>query len=201
MKAVIMTLDNANKIGIAGAEKLTKTDSLIFLYVNGKKNVSDELEESLENVKAEVEYVSMASNSDMNVIIAYYAGLHNAKNHDVFVVTPDKDKINAFVSKNIKVYTGFKSIISSSGSSKSSSSSKKTSSSSSKKTTSSSSKKTTSSSSKKTTTAKKTSTAKKKTSKKKEDDLTDILTSLASGKLDTDDLAKKVLNMAKKNLK
>ena len=187
MKVVIETLANANKAGIDGAEKLTKTDSLILLYVNGKKTVSDELKESLENVKAEVEYVPMASSSDLNVMIAYYAGLHNAKNHEVYVVTLEKDKINAFVSKNVKVYTGFKSIVSSSSSTAKTSTTKKT------------------STAKKTSTTKKTSTAKKttskKTPKKKEEDLSDILTSLASGKLDTDDLAKKVLNMAKKSLK
>lgn len=198
MKVVLMTVDAANKQGIEGSEKLTKSDLLILLYVKGKKNISAELKEALSELKAEVEYAQMETNADLNVICAYYAGFHSAKNHDVFVVTPDKDKINAIVSKNAKVYTGFKSIV---GGTDSGSTSKKSSSGKSSSTKKSTTKKSTTknSTAKKSTTKK--STTKKSTTKKQEEEIADILTDLASGKINTEKIAKKVINYAAKKIK
>lgn len=184
MKTVLMTLDAANKQGIAGSEKLTKSDLLILVYVKGKKNISDDLSEAMDSLKAEVEYAQIESNSELNIMFAYLAGFHAAKNHDVFVVTPDKDKISTIVSKNAKVYTSFKSIA---GAGSSSSSSGKSTSSGKKSTT------------KKTTTKK--TTTKKSSSKKKEEDLASIFTDLASGKLNKEKLAEQMLKYATKNMK
>ncbi len=173
MKVVIMSLAEASKIDFAGAESLNKTDQLIFLYVKGKKTVPASVSEALEEVKAEVSYMEMAATSEYAAYCSYLIGFHTGAKHDVFVVTQDKEKIPKTPAKDAKIYTSFKSIAKSDGTS--SSTGKKTSSAAKKKT--SSTGKKTSSSGKKT-----SSTAKKKTSsKKKKVDVSDVITSLASG--------------------
>ena len=186
MKTVIIMLDMANKSGIAGAQKLAKTDELIMLYVKGKKTVSANLKEELADVKATVSYVEIAATADYNTVCAYYVGYHVGKGHDVYVIAADKSKVKSVISKNAKVYTGFGSITGTVGSGKTGTAAKP--------------KKT--GTAKKTTTAKKKTTTKKKTSSKKDaDDISDILTSLAGGKIDTDKITDTVMKVAKKKLK
>lgn len=104
MKSVLMTLDDANKLGISGAEKLAKTDELIMLYVKGKKNPKAELAEALEGLKCNIIYEEMATASELNLFCAFYAGYNKAKNRDTFIVSSDKEKLNNLVKSNCKIY-------------------------------------------------------------------------------------------------
>lgn len=173
MKVVLITLDDANKIGITGAEKLTKTDELIILYVKGKKNIKSDLEEALSGVKCSVSYEEMATAGEFNTICAYFVGYHEGKGHDVFIVTSDKTKLSAIVKSHSKAYASFKSIATSTG-------------------------KTSQTSSKKTSSAK---TSSNKKSSKKEDDLSGLLTELASGKIDKEKLTSTLVKAAMKGMK
>ena len=132
MKVVIITADDAKKTELKGAEKLAKNDILIMLSTKNKTELPTVVKEALEELKAELEYVKLESSSDVTATYAYYAGYHNGKGHQTFIVAPDKTKLPSNVTKEIKVYTSFASVVkaeSSSSSSSKSSSTKKSSSS------------------------------------------------------------------------
>lgn len=179
MKVVILTVDDAKKTELSGAEKLLKSDLLVLISTKAKSEMPASVKEALEEVKAEVEYCKIDAASETDAAYAYYAGYHDAKNHDTYIVATDKTKVPKLASKSAKVYTAFKSIVSESDTS---TAKKKTSSTSKKKTTS--------------TSKKKTTTSKKKTTKK-EDTVSELLESVSDGKLDTD----KLLKVAKKVIK
>ena len=136
MKYVLISLSESSKIDFSGAEKLSKTDHIVFLYVKGKKTLPASVKSALEDVVAEIEYFEMSSASELIPCASYLIGYHEASKHDVIVITEDKSKLPSKVTKDIKVYSAFKSIAG------------------------------TSSTSKKTTTAKKSTTTKKTTGKK-----------------------------------
>lgn len=171
MKVVILTVDDAKKTELSGAEKLLKSDLLVLISTKAKSEMPASVKEALEEVKAEVEYCKIDAASETDAAYAYYAGYHDAKNHDTYIVATDKTKVPKLASKSAKVYTAFKSIVSDSDTSTA--------------------KKKTSSTSKK-----KTTTSKKKTTKK-EDTVSELLESVSDGKLDTD----KLLKVAKKVIK
>ncbi|MBP5418039.1 MAG: hypothetical protein J6Y58_11020 [Clostridiales bacterium] len=175
MKYVFISLQESSKIDFSGAEKLAKTDHLVFLYVKGKKTLPASVKEALTEVKAEIEYVEIANTSELIPVLSYLIGFHEASKHDVIVITEDKSKLPSKVVKGAKVYSAFRSVTgaASASTAKKTTSAKKSTSSK----TSSTSKKT--SASKKSTTAKK-STTKKSTAKKKDDvlDVTDILNTI-----------------------
>ena len=132
MKIVIITLEDAKKTELKGAEKLSKNDVLIMLSTKNKSDMPGTVKTVLEDVKAELLYVKLESASEVTANYAYYAGYHQGKGHETFIVAPDKTKLPSNLTKEIKVYTSFASVVkstSSSSSSKSGSSSKKTSSS------------------------------------------------------------------------
>ncbi|MBR6253955.1 MAG: hypothetical protein IKR22_00845 [Clostridiales bacterium] len=169
MKYVLVSLTESSKIDFSGAEKLLKTDHLVFLYVKGKKTLSAAIKEALEDVKAEIEYVEIASSSELIPMMAFLIGYHAGLKHEVIVITEDKSKFPSKVAKEAKVLGSFRSV---SGSSAGTSSAKKTTA---KKSTTT----TKASTTKKASTAKKSSTAKKTTTKKtaaskKKDDGLDV---------------------------
>ena len=195
MKVVITTVDEAKKNELKNADGLAKSDLIVLISTKAKTEIPTVVETALEEVKAEVEFVKAESSAEVLNLYAYYAGLHVGKNHATFIVSAEKPKLPASILKQVKAYTNFKSVVAADGTTTASSGSKKTSS-----------KKTTSSSSAKKTTAKKTtakktttkkSTSSKKKSSKDADGISDVLESLASGKLDTD----KLLKTAKKVIK
>lgn len=111
MKVIIITVDDARKTELKGAEKLTKNDILILMSAKNKTDMPTLVKEALEEVKAETEYVKLDSASDVTAAYAYYAGLHTGKNHQVFIVAPDKTKLPAVIAKQIKIYTSFASVL------------------------------------------------------------------------------------------
>ncbi len=161
MKYVIFALSDASKLDFSGADKLTKTDHLICVYAKGKKTISDDLKETFDSLKPEIEFWEAAETADIWMNIAYLIGYYVGAGKDTYAVLKDKSKLPSKVTKEASVYTSFKSV---GGSSSSSSSSKK----------SSSTKK--SSTTKKTTTKKSTSSTKKSSTKKssKESDELDL---------------------------
>ena len=165
MKYVLVSLTESSKIDFSGAEKLLKTDHLVFLYVKGKKTLSASVKEALEDVKAEIEYVEIASSSELIPMMAFLIGYHAGLKHEVIVITEDKSKFPSKVAKEAKVLGSFRTA---SGSSASASTAKKTTAKKSSSTT----KKT--STTKKSSTAKKTSTTKKTAASKKKDDGLDV---------------------------
>ena len=182
MKYVLISLAESSKIDFSGAEKLSKTDHIIFVYVKGKKTLSASVKEALEEVKAEVEYFEIAAASELSCAISYLIGYHTASKHDVIVITGDKSKYPSKVIKEIKVYSAFRAAT---GGTSSSSSAKKTTAKKSTTAKKTSTARKTTTAKKSTSTAKKSSTAKKTTkktsSKKKSDGLDSILDSLAKG--------------------
>ena len=185
MKAVIITVDDAKKTELAGADKLTKSDLIVLVSQKAKSEMPKAVSEALDELACGYEYCKVDSASEIGAAYAYYAAYHDAKGHDTFIVATDKAKVSKLAAKSAKVYTAFKSIIGSSSTGKSSSSSKKKTSSSS----TSGKKKTASSSSKKKT----SSSGKKKTDQKKDEStLSSILNSPET---------KKLINVAKKALK
>lgn len=128
MKVVIITLDDAKKTGLEGADKLAKTDLIIILSAKAKSEMPATVKEALAEIKAENEFVKLDSAADKDVAYAYYAGYHDGKNHSTFIVATDKTKVPKLASKSAKVYTNFKSVGEASGTTTSSSSGKKTSS-------------------------------------------------------------------------
>ena len=158
MKIVLFTLSDASKIDFTGIDKLTKNDLVICLYVKGKKNISDDLSELLSSIKAESEFYEVAETADLYMNMAYLIGYYSGLKKDTYAVLKDKSKLPSKITKDIKVYTSFKSVASSEGSGKST-----------KKSTSSKSSKST-----KKTSAKKSSASKTK-EKDSEIDLSDIL--------------------------
>lgn len=170
MKYVFVSLSESSKLDFTGAEKLAKTDHLVFLYIKGKKTVPASVKEALTDVKAEIEYVEIGSTSEFIPVLSYLIGFHEASKHDVIVITEDKAKLPSKVSKGAKVYSAFRSVTggTSSGTSKKATTAKKTTSSKS------------SVSAKKTSTSKKSTTTKKTAAKKKDDalDVTDLLNTI-----------------------
>ena len=199
MKYVLISLSESSKLDLSGAEKLGKTDHLVFVHAKGKKTVSAKLKEILSDCTAEVEYFEAGEASDVIPAISYLIGYYTAGKKDVFVLTADKDKLPGKICKDIKVYSAMKSITGGTGktaaaekSAKSAKSSKTTKASSSK---ASASKKTTA----KKTTAKKT-TAKKSTAKKDSGvNVTSLLDSLSKG--DTKKISKQFTDLATQIMK
>lgn len=118
MKYVLVSLAEASKIDFAGAEKLSKTDHIVFLHVKGKKTVSAKLKETMEEWKATVDYYEIASTSELWLYVSYMIGYHAGSKHDVFVITGDKTKLPSKIAKDAKVYTSFKSVATNSGTGK-----------------------------------------------------------------------------------
>ncbi len=111
MKVVIITVDDAKKTGLGGAEKLAKNDYLILMSAKNKTEMPAVVKEALEAVKAEVEYVKLEANQDVTAAYAYYAGFHNGRGHQTFIVAPDKTKLPSVVAKQVKIYTSFASVL------------------------------------------------------------------------------------------
>lgn len=118
MKYVLVSLAEASKLDFAGAEKLTKTDHIVFLHVKGKKTVSAKLQAIMEEWKATVDYYEIASTSELWLYVSYMIGFHAGAKHDVFVVTSDKSKLPSKIAKDAKVYTSFKTVATNSGTGK-----------------------------------------------------------------------------------
>lgn len=173
MKYVIVLLSELSKLELGGIEKLTKSDHLALVYVKGKKTIPAACKETMDEVKAVIDYVEVASASDSMMQVAYLMGYHAAAKHDVFVILKDKSKVPTKLVGDAHVYTSFKSIA---GATTKTAATKTTA----KKTTASKSttKKTTAAKS----TTKKTTTKKTTTSKKKkETTVVDVIGSWASG--------------------
>lgn len=128
MKYVLVSLAESSKIDFTGAEKLGKTDHIVFLHVKDKKTVSAALKTKLEDLKCVIDYFEIASASELTSYIAYLIGFHTGAKHDVVVVTQDKSKIPAKIAKDAKIYVSFKSVAAASSSKTSSGSSASTSS-------------------------------------------------------------------------
>lgn len=176
MKVVILTVEEAKKNKLAGAEKLAKNDLLILMSAKAKSEMPATLKEALDEVVCTTDYIKLDSAADATDYMAYLAGFHEAKGHPVFVVSENKPKIAAGVMKSFKCYTSFASVVKADGTKKTSSSS--------------------SSSSKKTTSKKKTSSK-----KKEEEGLAGILSSITEDGLDTNKLVKEAEKALKKAVK
>lgn len=122
MKYVLVSLAESSKIDFTGAEKLTKTDHIVFLHVKDKKTVSAALKAKLEDVKCVIDYYEIASASELTNYISYLIGYHAGAKHDVILVTQDKSKIPTKIAKEAKIYVSFKSVATASSSAKTSSS-------------------------------------------------------------------------------
>lgn len=109
MKYVIFSLAEASKLEFAGIEKLGKNDHVVCVHVKGKKTISAALKETLDTVKATIDYVDVESASDVWMNIAYLIGFHTGAKHDTILVTKDKSKLPAKVLKGAKCYVSFKS--------------------------------------------------------------------------------------------
>lgn len=118
MKYVLVSLAEASKLDFAGAEKLTKTDHIVFLHVKGKKTVSAKLQAIMEEWKVTVDYYEIATTSELWLYVSYMIGFHAGAKHDVFVVTSDKSKLPSKIAKDAKVYTSFKTVATNSGTGK-----------------------------------------------------------------------------------
>ncbi|MBO4926635.1 MAG: hypothetical protein J5379_00060 [Clostridiales bacterium] len=213
MKYVLFSLSEASKLDFTGAAGLSGSDHLVCVYVKGKKTLSASLKETLDEVKASVDYVEIGAASELWLMVSYLIGFHAASKHEVIVVTADKSKIPSRIAKDAKILSSFKTLGSGTAKASTKTTAKKTTSaktSSAKKTTAKSSTAKKASTTKKTTTAKKSSTAKKTTAKttakktaakkKKESvDVGDLITSFTKG--DTKDLSKKLTNLTNQILK
>ena len=203
MKYVLISLSESSKLDLSGAEKLGKTDHLVFVHAKGKKTVSAKLKEILSACSSEVEYFEAGDAADVIPAISYLIGYYTAGKKDVFVLTADKDKLPAKICKDIKVYSAMKSITGRTGkaaanSTKSSSSrtgtAKKTAA---KKTAA---KKTASKKSTASKSAAKKTTAKKSTAKKDSGvNVTSLLDSLSKG--DTKKISKQFTDLATQLMK
>lgn len=118
MKYVLVSLAEAAKLDWSGAEKLSKTDHIVFLHVKDKKTVSAGLKAKLEEVKCVVDYFEIASTSELVSYISYFIGYHSGAKHDVVVVTQDKSRIPSKVARDAKIYVSFKSVAAASSSGK-----------------------------------------------------------------------------------
>lgn len=118
MKYVLVSLAEASKLDFAGAEKLSKTDHIVFLHVKGKKTVSAKLQTIMEEWKATVDYYEIATTSELWLYVSYMIGFHAGAKHDVFVVTSDKSKLPSKIARDAKVYTSFKTVATNSGTGK-----------------------------------------------------------------------------------
>lgn len=110
MKYVLVSLAEASKLDFSGAEKLTKTDHIVFLYVKDKKTVSAALKAKLEDVKCVIDYFEIASTSELTSYLSYFIGYHSGAKHDVIVITQDKSKIPSKIARDAKIYVSFKSV-------------------------------------------------------------------------------------------
>lgn len=171
MKYVLVSLSEASKLDFAGADKLAKSDHIVFLHVKGKKTVSAKLQATMDEWKAEVDYYEIASASELWLYVSYLIGYHAGAKHDVFVVTADKSKLPSKIAKDAKIYTSFKSISTSSGTGKTGTSSNAA-------------------------TGKKKTSSKKKS---EEDALEDVIGAFTSG--DKDKAKKELVNLAAQFLK
>ena len=194
MKYVLISLSESSKLDLSGAEKLGKTDHLVFVHAKGKKTISAKLKEILNDCPAEIEYFEAGDASDVIPAISYLIGYYTAGKKDVYVLTSDKDKLPGKICKDIKIYSAMKSI--NGGSAKASAASKSTKSTSSKSTAKeTTAKKTTT----KKTTAKKTTTKKSTSKKKSEVNVTSLLDSISKG--DTKKISKQFTDLATQIMK
>ena len=206
MKYVLISLSESSKLDLSGAEKLGKTDHLVFVHIKGKKTISAELKEILRDCPAEIEYFEAGDASSVIPAISYLIGYYTAGKKDVFVLTADKDKLPGKICKDIKVYSAMKSIAGGTGkasaATKSSKSTNTSSKAGAKKTTT---KNTTAKKStvKKSTAAKsasKKTTTKKSTSKKNSGvNMTSLLDSISKG--DTKKISKQFTDLATQIMK
>ncbi len=118
MKYVLVSLSEASKLDFSGAEKLNKTDHIVFLYVKGKKTVSAKMQTAMEEWNATVDFYEVGATSEVWMYVSYLIGYHAGAKHDVFVVTADKSKLPSKIAKDAKVYTSFKTIASNTGTGK-----------------------------------------------------------------------------------
>ncbi|MCQ2529345.1 MAG: hypothetical protein MJ108_09565 [Saccharofermentans sp.] len=174
MKYVIVLLSELSKLELGGIEKLTKSDHLALVYVKGKKTIPAACKETMDEVKAVIDYVEVASASDSMMQVAYLMGYHAAAKHDVFVVLKDKTKVPTKLVGDAHVYTSFKSIA---GASATKTTAKKTTAAKTTAAKTTTKKTTAAKSTTKKTTTKKTTTSKKK----KETTVADVIGSWASG--------------------
>ena len=201
MKVAITTLDEAKKNKLEYADALLKSDLLVIISTKAKTEIPSDLKEAMDEIKAEIEFVKVESASEVLNTYSYYIGFHAGKGHQVFTVSAEKPKLPSMVLKQAKAYTSFKNVVGAENAKKSTTS-KTSTSTTAKKTSSSKTSSSKTSTAKKASTAKKTTTKKSTSSKKKTskdaDNLSDVLESLASGKLDTDALLKTAKKAAKK---
>lgn len=201
MKVAITTLDEAKKNKLEYADALLKSDLLVIISTKAKTEIPSDLKEAMDEIKAEIEFVKVESASEVLNTYSYYIGFHAGKGHQVFTVSAEKPKLPSMVLKQAKAYTSFKNVVGAENAKKSTTS-KTSTSTAAKKTSSSKTSSSKTSTAKKASTAKKTTTKKSTSSKKKTskdaDNLSDVLESLASGKLDTDALLKTAKKAAKK---
>lgn len=201
MKVAITTLDEAKKSKLEYADALLKSDLLVIISTKAKTEIPSDLKEAMDEIKAEIEFVKVESASEVLNTYSYYIGFHAGKGHQVFTVSAEKPKLPSMVLKQAKAYTSFKNVVGAENAKKSTTS-KTSTSTVAKKTSSSKTSSSKTSTAKKASTAKKTTTKKSTSSKKKTskdaDNLSDVLESLASGKLDTDALLKTAKKAAKK---
>jgi len=118
MKYVLVSLSEASKIDFTGAEKLGKTDHIVFLHVKDKKTVSAALKAKLEEVKCVVDFFEIGSSPELVSYISYFIGYHSGAKHDIVVITQDKSKIPSKIAKDAKIYVSFKSVATASSSGK-----------------------------------------------------------------------------------
>lgn len=201
MKVAITTLDEAKKNKLEYADALLKSDLLVIISTKAKTEIPSDLKEAMDEIKAEIEFVKVESASEVLNTYSYYIGFHAGKGHQVFTVSAEKPKLPSMVLKQAKAYTSFKNVVGAENAKKPTTS-KTSTSTAAKKTSSSKTSSSKTSTAKKASTAKKTTTKKSTSSKKKTskdaDNLSDVLESLASGKLDTDALLKTAKKAAKK---
>lgn len=119
MKYVLVSLAESSKIDFTGAEKLAKTDHIVFLHVKDKKNVSAALQSKLDELKCAVDFFEIAAASELVNYISYLIGYHAGAKHDVVLVTQDKSKLPAKIAKDAKIYVSFKSVATASSTGKS----------------------------------------------------------------------------------
>jgi len=118
MKYVLVSLAEASKLDFSGAEKLSKADHIVFLYVKGKKTVSSKLESVMEEWKATIDYYEIGATSELWTYMSYLIGYHAGAKHEVFVITEDKSKLPSKIAKDAKIYMSFKTVAANSGTGK-----------------------------------------------------------------------------------
>lgn len=110
MKVVLISLEDAKKTELKGAEKLAKNDILIIFSTKNKSDYPANITQALKEIKASTESVKLGSASELPSAYAYYAGLHIGKNHQVYIITENKTKVSPVI-KQAKCYSSFASAV------------------------------------------------------------------------------------------